>query len=115
MVRQDDDKVQFLAAQIELLRGCTDSGQRRRGEWPVVSHGQCDLCTARPDVGRLLIGETALELMMHRDGRVDVETWRPDNPMHAMYWICLPCKRLLDANPPALLLRLLEAHGQSRN
>jgi hypothetical protein len=115
MLCDDPVKLKFLCAQIALLRGCRDAGPLRRGEPPLDPAGRCDLCGDHPDVGRLLVGDRALEVVDHGDGRVDFGWWTVEDPRDGMFWVCVSCARLLGRDPAALLRQLLAAHGTCRN
>jgi hypothetical protein len=108
-------EVKYLSGVIDLLRTtCRDAGIRLRGDPVLDPEGACDLCSSRPRSGRLLVSKYGLESVIHDDGTVQVRPWLVEDPRHGMYWVCLPCCRLL-ATPDALLRRLLEAHGCSKN
>jgi hypothetical protein len=99
---------------IRLLRQCEDAGIRRRGEPPLEPEGRCDLCGSYPEVGRLLIGCHGLGFIPNEDGCFEFDPWKVDNSRDGMYWLCMPCWRMLD-HPEALLRRFLDAHGTPRN
>jgi hypothetical protein len=115
MLWSAEARVKYLGEIIELLRTtCRDAGIRLRDDPLLEPEAACDLCSSRPDRGRLLVGKYGVEVVVNDDGTVEVRPRPPENPRHAMYWVCLPCFRLL-ATPDALLRRLLEAHGCSPN
>jgi hypothetical protein len=116
MLWSAEARVKYLGEVIELLRTtCRDAGTRLRGDPLLEPEATCDLCNSRPDRGRLLVGKYGLEGVVHDDGTPEVRPWlAEEDPRAAMYWICLPCFHLL-ATPEALLRRLLEAHGRSKN
>jgi hypothetical protein len=115
MIRYDANKARVLAGIIRLLAAAEDAGPRRRGQSPLESDPRCDLCGSRPQLGRLLVSRYGIGQVEHEDGTLDFYGWVADNPLDAMYWVCLPCYRLLRRCPDALLRRMLEAPRSERN
>jgi hypothetical protein len=115
MVHFDDAWFQMLCGIIHLMLQCRDAGLRRRGEPLVEPEGLCDLCSARPEVGRLLEGDFGIGHDVHPNGSVSFRPWRVEDPVDGRFWLCLPCYRLLCSDPPALLRRLLAKDEPPRN
>jgi hypothetical protein len=116
MLWSTEAQVKYLGGVIELLRTtCRDAGIRLRGDPLLEPKPACDLCGRRPDRGRLLVGKYGLEGVTHDDGTPEVRPWLPEDPRAAMYWICVPCFRLLATDPAALLRRLLEVYASPKN
>jgi hypothetical protein len=114
MIRYGRDKARVLSGIIGVLAAAEDAGLRRRGEIPLEPDPHCDLCNAAPQVGRLLVSRYGIGQVEHEDGTVDFRGWLVEDRRDGMYWVCLPCHRLL-CRPDALLRRLLEAHRGQRN
>jgi hypothetical protein len=96
------DKARVLRGIIRTLAAAADAGLRRPGESPLEADPHCDLCNARPPVGRLLASALGIGQAVRADGSSDFYGWPVEDPLDGLYWVCLPCYRLLR--------RLLEAH-----
>jgi hypothetical protein len=111
MLLSHKDRARVFLGAIHAVAAAADAGLRRPGEIPLEPDPHCDLCGSRPRVGRLLVGGIGLGRIERADGSSAFYGWPVENPRDGMFWVCLPCDRLLRQDQETLLQRMLAAHA----
>jgi hypothetical protein len=115
MVLRDSDRAKLFRGAIRTVAAAADAGLRRPGEIPLEPDPHCDLCGSRPRVGRLRVGGIGLGRIERADGSSAFYGWPVEDPRDGMFWVCLPCDRLLRQDRKSLLQRMLAAHAAGRS
>jgi hypothetical protein len=108
MIRFPEQKRNLARGIIRIMRACREAGEIAAAELPSQSAGRCDLCNAKPTVGRLLLGDCGLEFRVHTTmNEIEFVDYVPDDPVEGMFWVCRPCFRLLHQDVEELVARIL--------